>query len=187
MYCEHCGKEVPGDAEFCDVCGKKIQSAVPVKRKKSAWWKWTLGIFVGLVILVAVAPDPEPEDEKPTERPTTAEQRAEAEAEKRLRAAMRQAERHYEQPGVDREDLELIESKGIKKESLTEVVGRIRNNTKRTYSYVQVTFRLYDSQGDQVGSAMANVNGLEPGGTWKFKAVCFCRGERFRLNEITGF
>ena len=84
-------------------------------------------------------------------------------------------------------DLQLLESNGKTTEVSTEIVGRVRNNTKLTYKYVQVTFQVYDGQDNQVGSAMANVNGLEPGGTWKFKAVCLCRGTRFKLNKITGF
>ena len=214
MHCEHCGKEVPGDAKFCNACEKEIQAPLQTPpsagRRKRTWWKWTLGILVGLGVLGALLPDPEPEGEnleeamrqaekhykqEPSERhyeqepdePRAKPQRADPEEEKRLRAAMREAERHYEQPGVDIEDLELIESKGTTKSSTTEVVGRIRNNTNRTYNYVQVTFQMYDSQGNQVGSAMANVNGLEPKRTWKFKAVCFCQGARFKLNKITGF
>jgi hypothetical protein len=84
-------------------------------------------------------------------------------------------------------DLQLLESNGKTTEVSTEIVGRVRNNTELTYKYVQVTFQVYDGQDNQVGSAMANVNGLEPGGTWKFKAVCLCRGARFKLNKITGF
>ena len=51
------------------------------------------------------------------------------------------------------------------------VKGSIRNNTDETYKYVQVTIGLYDSQGNQVGSTLDNVNGLEPGKTWRFKAL----------------
>ena len=83
-------------------------------------------------------------------------------------------------------ELQLLASDGETTEVSTEIVGRIRNNTNRTYGYVQVTFQVYDNLGNQVGSAMANVNGLEPGGIWKFKALCLCRGSNFKLNEITG-
>lgn len=39
------------------------------------------------------------------------------------------------------------------------------------YSYVQVTINLYDKDGNLIGSTLANVNNLEPGKTWKFKAI----------------
>lgn len=51
------------------------------------------------------------------------------------------------------------------------IKGTIVNNTDRTFSYVQVTFNLYDSAGNQVGSTLANINNLEPHGSWNFEAV----------------
>ena len=51
------------------------------------------------------------------------------------------------------------------------IVGTIKNNTNKTYNYVQVTFNLYDSQENQIGSAMANINSLKASGTWKYKAI----------------
>jgi hypothetical protein len=51
------------------------------------------------------------------------------------------------------------------------VAGSVRNNTDHTYSYVQITIGLYDSADNQVGSTIDNVNGLEPGKIWKFKAL----------------
>jgi len=81
-------------------------------------------------------------------------------------------------------DLQLLESKGKSSEAVTEIVGLIRNNTSREYTYVQVNFTVYDQEGNQVGSAFANLNGLEPRGTWKFKAVCFCQGTNFKLHKI---
>jgi len=50
------------------------------------------------------------------------------------------------------------------------VVGTIKNNVNKQFSYVQVTINEYDSTGAQIGSTLANANNLEPYGTWKFKA-----------------
>jgi len=50
------------------------------------------------------------------------------------------------------------------------IQGTLRNNSGRTYSYVEVRFNLYDGSGAQIGNTMANVNNLEPHGTWKFEA-----------------
>lgn len=50
------------------------------------------------------------------------------------------------------------------------IVGNAKNNSNETKSYVQVEFNLYDSSGRQVGSTFANVNNLEPGRVWSFKA-----------------
>ncbi|MCE5322107.1 FxLYD domain-containing protein [bacterium] len=51
------------------------------------------------------------------------------------------------------------------------IKGVVKNNSNRTYSYVQIEFNVYDSSNAQIGSAMANINNLEPGGIWKFEAV----------------
>jgi len=90
---------------------------------------------------------------------------------------------------ISKENLELIESHietgayGVRY-----VVGQVRNNADRTYSYVQVTINLYDNSGAQVGSTLANVNNLEPGGLWKFKAVLIeDTATNYKIKEITGF
>lgn len=71
------------------------------------------------------------------------------------------------------------------------IEGTIKNNTNKQYSYVQVTFNLYDASGNQVGTAMDNVNNLEPNGTWKFKAIDLSGyGEKvvsYKLMEVTGW
>ena len=88
-----------------------------------------------------------------------------------------------------KEDLELLESKGAVDEHSTTIRGKIRNNSQaKTYSYVQVSFTLYNSDDEQVGTAFANTNNLEPASVWSFKAVGFTpEGKRFKLAKITGF
>lgn len=71
------------------------------------------------------------------------------------------------------------------------IEGGIRNNTNKQYSYVQVSFNLYDKNGVQIGTALANVNNLEPNGVWKFKAIGL-GGEAndvktYKLMEIVGY
>jgi hypothetical protein len=51
------------------------------------------------------------------------------------------------------------------------IVGTVVNNTDREYSYVQIEFNLYDSEGAQVGSTFTNITDLEPHGKWKFEAL----------------
>lgn len=71
------------------------------------------------------------------------------------------------------------------------IEGTIKNNTDKQYSYVQVTFNLYDSDGAQIGTALANINNLEANGLWKFKASgSFGDGKTvasYKLMEITGW
>lgn len=85
-------------------------------------------------------------------------------------------------------DLEVIESKFEKDTFGGYIVGTVKNNTKKQYKYVQVEINLYDKDGNQVGSTMSNVNNLEPGATWKFKAPVFEeKAASFKIKEVTGF
>lgn len=71
------------------------------------------------------------------------------------------------------------------------IEGSIKNNTNKQYSYVQVTFNLYDADGAQIGSALANINNLEANGLWKFKALGSLGNGKsvasYKLMEITGW
>lgn len=82
--------------------------------------------------------------------------------------------------------LQLLEHSGGYTEFATTVTGRVRNNTDRRFRYVQITFALYDTAGNQVGTALANIAGLEPGAIWKFKAVGLTPATRFKLSELEG-
>ena len=67
------------------------------------------------------------------------------------------------------------------------ISGTITNNTNKQYSYVQVTFNLYDADGAQIGTAMDNINNLEPNATWKYKAIGMEKAASYKLAEITGW
>ena len=68
------------------------------------------------------------------------------------------------------------------------ISGMLKNNPAQRPSYVQVSVNLYDEEGNQIGTAMDNINDLEAGGTWKFEAVSWEEGgASYRLAEITGF
>lgn len=71
----------------------------------------------------------------------------------------------------------------------TYIQGEIKNNTAKTYSYVQVTFNLYDANGAQIGTAMDNINNLESNGTWKYKALGYVTENvaSYKFVEITGW
>ena len=54
--------------------------------------------------------------------------------------------------------------------------------------YIEVTFTLYDADGNNIGTALANTNNLKDGGTWKFEAIVLEDDvASFELNEITGY
>jgi len=107
------------------------------------------------------------------------EQKAEAAA-----AAARKAEEEYEQNGlvVLRKTVE-----GKRGQFDGEITGTVINRRNRKLSYAQITFNLYDESGAQVGTAIANINGLEAGGKWKFKATSFGTDfSTYKINELSG-
>lgn len=69
------------------------------------------------------------------------------------------------------------------------IEGTIQNNTDKSYSYVQVTFNIYDANGNQLGTAVDNINNLEPNGTWKYKALGLTTEKvtSYKFVEITGW
>ena len=69
-----------------------------------------------------------------------------------------------------------------------EITGEVINRRGQKLKYVQITFNLYDEGGAQVGTALANINGLEPGNRWKFKASTFGTDfAKYQFSELSGF
>lgn len=72
----------------------------------------------------------------------------------------------------------------------TYITGKLTNNTEDEVSYIQVEYNLYDAEGAQVGTALANTNNLQPGGVWKFEAIGTASPDEvasFELIDVTGF
>lgn len=51
------------------------------------------------------------------------------------------------------------------------VNGTLTNNSGHDLNYIQVEYVLYDSDGAQIGTALANTNNLKSDGVWKFEAI----------------
>lgn len=91
---------------------------------------------------------------------------------------------------ISKDKFSLESSELVKGEfGLQSIEGTIKNNTNDTYSYVQVVFNLFDEDGNQMGTAMANINYLQANGTWKYKATALTTDDfaRYELAEITGW
>ena len=70
------------------------------------------------------------------------------------------------------------------------VTGTFTNTSGSELGYVQVSYNLFDADGNQVGTALANTSNLADGGTWKFEAFGTKGTDEvasFRLGEVTGF
>ena len=73
----------------------------------------------------------------------------------------------------------------------TTIKGLAKNNSKKNYSYASVEFSVYDSAGNNLGTALANINNLASGDSWSFEASLFSftstRPTSFKLVEINAW
>lgn len=70
------------------------------------------------------------------------------------------------------------------------ISGTFTNNSDSEVSYVQLSYRLLDADGAQIGTAYANTNNLPAGGAWKFEATGFeplADVASYELADVTGF
>lgn len=72
----------------------------------------------------------------------------------------------------------------------TKISGTFTNNSGSELSYVQVSYNLFDADGNQIDTAYANTSNLADGGTWKFEATAFKGIDNvasFKLGDVTGY
>lgn len=72
----------------------------------------------------------------------------------------------------------------------TKISGTFTNNSGSELSYVQVSYNLFDADGNQIDTAYANTSNLADGGTWKFEATAFKSIDNvasFKLGDVTGY
>ncbi|WP_077531357.1 FxLYD domain-containing protein [Vreelandella utahensis] len=67
------------------------------------------------------------------------------------------------------------------------ITGILGNNSGHEVSYVQVEINLYDSEGVQTGTTMANTNNLEADGKWRFKAMPTSDFSKYKVTGVSGF
>lgn len=51
------------------------------------------------------------------------------------------------------------------------ISGTAKNNTGENLSYAQIEFSVFDSAGNNLGTAWTNINNLGDGDTWSFEAT----------------
>ena len=130
-------------------------------------------------LLTACGSEPTTSTEKKEEAPAVEEQ-TETPAE--------ETEEPQEEAKADYEitDLAVDES-----DYMPKATGILKNNSGKDLSYVQITFAVKDSDGNKLGDAIANVNNLKDGDTWKFEAISFSTDEGQIIDlddyEVEGF
>ena len=71
------------------------------------------------------------------------------------------------------------------------IEGIVKNGNDKKYSYVQIEFVCYDKDGNNLGTALDNINNLGAKDTWKFKAMLLGsvgqNVDHCRFEEITSW
>lgn len=92
---------------------------------------------------------------------------------------------------TEKEEKYIVSDLTESKDQYSEYIeGTLKNNSGKEASYVQVSFNLFDAEGNQIGTALANTNNLAKDGTWKFKALGTAQPDKvasYKLAEVTGF
>lgn len=152
----------------CKHCQSEIDTnakVCPNCRKKQSMPKWLIIvlIIVGITIVGSIAGGGSNSEDKPAGSTSSSEK------------------------------ISLLEGHVGKVESeySYEITGTLQNNTDRDFSYVQVEFYAYDSDGNLLDTCIGNNSGMEANGKWKFTASCFfSNGDAnnvisYKLKEIT--
>ncbi len=162
IQCKSCSKEISSNAKSCPGCGAKNKKPI----YKRPWF-----IVVAFFVIVG-AIGGSGGDSTTTDGSSNVSGQVETSAPKK-------------------EKFELVgEVEQETDQFATYLKGVIKNNSGKDCTYVQVTFNLYDADGNQIGTALDNINNLETDGTWKFKAMGMdVDGEiaSYKLAEITGY
>jgi len=198
MYCPYCSTQNNDDASFCVDCGKSLNVNVsntethiapasippayqaiekPIKKKTKGCAIAFLVFFVligAFIALVSIGNN---------------EMKSNGAGVTSISTNTNPSTTTTPKPTVP--NLELIGKTTTTTDGVTSYIeGKVKNNTKRNYNYVQISFGIYDEQGNKAGTAFANVSNLGAGETWKFKAMILCTLDSsytYRLDDLTGY
>lgn len=204
-YCDRCGSPGVAEGQIAHGFDLPMPPLLPATQKPKSTPPIVIAIsfccgipVFGFVLLMMIGaalrdkPYPSPSQEAATVTPHREPEAAHM-AEKDRAAAQKQSVRELQElqrknDEANRPDLEVLNYKAINEGYSSYIVGTVRNNTDRIYSYAQVEINIYDKHGNQTGSTMANVNNLEPHTKWKFKALVFQEGRyTYAIKGVSGF
>ena len=85
------------------------------------------------------------------------------------------------------EKYNIQDVRGTTSYGIVTITGTLVAN--KDYEYLQIEIPTYDNNGNKVGSALANINDLEKGETWRFEAVDLSGGTKYKIEkaEVTGW
>lgn len=84
----------------------------------------------------------------------------------------------------------ITDEQVVEENYLTYIKGSFTNTSGKELTYVQLSYNLFDADGNQIGTAFANTSNLADGTTWKFEAMCSQDSNdisSFRLGDVTAY
>lgn len=151
MYCPNCGADC-GDAKFCPNCGAAlVEKPKQPYQPKKKKHRGIKGLIIAVVVIAVVIGV----CVKISEMPSTPSSPTVSQA----------------------PDLELVDSH-------TEgnaVIGHIKNNTDKEYSYISVDVDFYNN-GSLVYTGTALNTHLGAGETWEFNVPCFVEADEYKIS-----
>lgn len=163
--CKVCGKEIAKGIKVCPNCGKDQRNFF--MRHK------ILSIIIGVAIIGGIG---SMGNDTKSNTPTTGT------STNSTNSTSTNTKKEVEKPKY-----EILEHKAINDGGIKYITGKIKNNTGRQVSYAQVEINLYDANGQQCGSTLANINNLEANGVWNFKAVVVDDFKTYKIMNVSGF
>lgn len=164
--CKYCKTEIPKDAKICPNCHKKQGVKI---------WQIVLVVLIVLCIIGTFSSGSDKSYNVDSQSQSNSQQNQSAVSET--------------EETKPKEDFTVSDLATEEDSFSYYITGTVTNNTDEEKSYVQIIFNLYDSEGNQIGTAMDNINNLKAGGTWKFKALAL-ESENiasYEVSEVTGF
>lgn len=164
--CKACGKEIAKGVKVCPHCGKDQRNFF--MRHK------VLSVIISIALIGGIGSmgNTSNTSNTPSEGATTTQSTSTSTNTKNE---------------VRKPKYEILEHKAINDNGIKYITGKVKNNTGKQVSYAQVEINLYDANGQQCGSTLANVNNLEPEGVWNFKAIAIEDFTTYKIMDISGF
>lgn len=186
-HCTRCGKSIPGSSRFCDQCGAPVNSIVlppaqPQVAGMSKAAQITVIAFVALVfsclVLFALlqwsaqgGAAGSASDDAAYCKNFPFDDKCPNHEQYKSPSIAQQPDQLQRDGDSTMACLKMVRKKGEIDESFTYVSGTVKNTCGRDFSYVEVSFKLIDREGNIVGTAVANQTNLKDGETWKFQAM----------------
>lgn len=85
---------------------------------------------------------------------------------------------------VEKYNINVIET--VNEHGILHITGTLMAD--KDYDYLQISIPCYDSEGNKMDSAFANINNLEKGETWKWEALA-TEGTHYNIDktEVSGW